>query len=314
MTADRDAGAGPQRSAASPPCAGTRSSRCSARTSPRPRWAWAGSRATGRWPCWTPRPGGWPPRSTRGSGARCCGCRAERTGDAVRITLPDGRVVDAADESVHRRRCPQVLGRSVRLTGRRPAGAEVERPAPEDVLEHGVTAEVPFETLEIAQGTPGGCLRRLRLGAPDHPPRRWTGSAPRRCATGRTSCWTATVGRSPRTAGRAGSSLVGRRCGCGSTLPTPRCAVPTLEHGDLPRAAHALRVPAGREPGRGARVRGAAVRRGRTRRSSRPGRSGCGDPVSRPGGSSIRPLWRWSRPECRCGTPGWRMGAGSDPQ
>lgn len=27
------------------------------------------------------------------------------------------------------------------------------------------------------------------------------------------------------------------------TLPTPRCSVPTLEHGDLPRAPHAVRVP-----------------------------------------------------------------------
>lgn len=27
------------------------------------------------------------------------------------------------------------------------------------------------------------------------------------------------------------------------TLPTPRCSVPTLEHGDLPRTPHAVRVP-----------------------------------------------------------------------
>jgi hypothetical protein len=26
------------------------------------------------------------------------------------------------------------------------------------------------------------------------------------------------------------------------TLPTPRCSVPTLEHGDLPRSAQALRA------------------------------------------------------------------------
>ncbi|HEY2203062.1 MAG TPA: hypothetical protein VGH99_01110 [Pseudonocardia sp.] len=28
-----------------------------------------------------------------------------------------------------------------------------------------------------------------------------------------------------------------------AVLPTPRCAVPTLEHGELPRAPHAVRVP-----------------------------------------------------------------------
>jgi uncharacterized protein len=73
----------------------------------------------------------------------------------VRIRLPDGGSVGAADAGVDEL-LSGLLGRAVRLAARRPAGAEVERPAPEDVLERGVEAEVEFATLVIAQGTPGG--------------------------------------------------------------------------------------------------------------------------------------------------------------
>ena len=46
----------------------------------------------------------------------------------------------------------------------------------------------------------------------------------------------------------AENEWVGREISVGEvllrgTLPTPRCSVPTLEHGDLPRAPHAVRVP-----------------------------------------------------------------------
>ena len=47
----------------------------------------------------------------------------------------------------------------------------------------------------------------------------------------------------------AENAWVGRELRVGTvrlrvTLPTPRCALPTLEHGALPRAPHALRTPA----------------------------------------------------------------------
>jgi uncharacterized protein YcbX len=166
--------------------------------------------------------------------------RASRNGTAVRITLPDGRSVEASDAKVHEV-LSGAIGRSVQLTGTRPDGATVERPAPEDVLDHGVEADVPFETLEIAQGTPGSAFVDYasvhlittatleRIGA--------------EALRYRPNVVVETSG-----APFAENEWVGRELTIGEvrlrvTLPTPRCAVPTLEHGDLPRAPHAVRVP-----------------------------------------------------------------------
>jgi uncharacterized protein YcbX len=61
------------------------------------------------------------------------------------------------------------------------------------------------------------------------------------------------------------------------TVPTPRCAIPTLEHGALPRDPAALRVPAARNrvepmPGLGLRacagVYAEVLRPGRVRRGA----------------------------------------------
>ena len=172
--------------------------------------------------------------------------RAAAAGGGVRITLPDGRVVDAADAGA-----PDALsadlGRPVRLVGARPAGAAMDRPAAEAVLEHGVTADLPVEAMEIAQGTPGGSfvdyasvhlittatvaeigVEALRYRpnlvlATDGPPFAENGWLGRELRIG--------AGPEPPVRLRV-------------TLPTPRCALPTLEHGDLPRAPAALRVPA----------------------------------------------------------------------
>jgi uncharacterized protein YcbX len=166
-------------------------------------------------------------------------CSATRAGAGVRIRVPDGRTVDAADDDVDRT-LSALLGRSVRLTAVRPDGAEVERPAPEDVLEHGVEAEVPFATLEIGQGTPGGTFVDY---APVH------------------LISTATVAHigvealryrpnlvveTPDGRPFAENDWVGREITVGGArlrglLPTPRCSVPTLEHGDLPRSPQAVR-------------------------------------------------------------------------
>lgn len=135
------------------------------------------------------------------------------------------------------------LGRRVRLTGDRPAGATVERPDPQDVLTHGVEAELPSAPLELAQGTPGATFVDY---APVH------------------LITTATLAAIGVEALRYRPNLVvetpdgtpafvendwlGRELRIGSgvvlrvVLPTPRCALPTLEHGSLPRAPQALRA------------------------------------------------------------------------
>ncbi len=165
-------------------------------------------------------------------------CRAVSTADGVRIVLPDGRRLpaDEADAAMS-----ALLARPVRMAATRSEGAAVERPDPEDVLARGLDADIDPAILEIAQGTPGG---------------RFVDHSPIHLIT------TATLERLGVEALRYRPNLVidtpddqepfgenawlGREFSVGEvrlrgTLPTPRCSVPTLEHGDLPRAPQALR-------------------------------------------------------------------------
>lgn len=165
-------------------------------------------------------------------------CRAASTDGGVLVTLPDGRGLPATavDDPLS-----ALLGRDVRMAAERTAGATVERADPEKVLAHGVDADQDPPLLEIGQGTPGGrfvdhspihlittaTLDRLGVEAlryrpnvvvatpPGHPP----------------FCENAWLGRE-FTIGDVRLAAV---------LPTPRCSVPTLEHGDLPRAPQAVR-------------------------------------------------------------------------
>lgn len=166
------------------------------------------------------------------------------TGDSgqVRIRLPDGASVAADDPGVDEL-ISRVVGRSVRLIRKRPQGATLERPDPQTVLELGPDAEVESRVVEIAQATPGDSFTDL---APLH------------------AITTATCERIGTEALRYRPNLVittppgyppyeenewvGRELSVGDTRlhvlkPTSRCALPTLEHGALPSAPHALRTP-----------------------------------------------------------------------
>jgi uncharacterized protein len=169
-------------------------------------------------------------------------CSASGDTGRVRIRLPDGKRV-AADEPDIDELLSRFLGRPVRLVSQRPQGAALERPDPEKVLELGVDAEVDARILEIAQATPGDSFTDL---APLH------------------AITTATLERIGVEALRyrpnlviatptgyppyAETDWVGRELTVGEARlhalrPTSRCAVPTLEHGALPPAPHALRIP-----------------------------------------------------------------------
>lgn len=166
--------------------------------------------------------------------------RAVLDGAGVHITLPDGHVIGSDDAGVDRA-LSAAIGRPVHLSGVRPAGATVERPAPEDVLDHGVEAEVPFATLEIAQGTIGATFVDY---APVH---LITTTTLERIGTEAARYRPNLVVATPAGVPYAENGWVGREIVIGEvrlrgTLPTPRCAVPTLEHGELPRAAHAVRT------------------------------------------------------------------------
>ena len=167
-------------------------------------------------------------------------CAASGDPGRVVVRLPDGSTVGAAEADAA---LSDLLGRPVRLTAERPDGAAVERPAPEDVLAEGDDADVPFELLEIAQGSPGSTFV-------DHSPVHLiTTATVVHIGTEVARYRPNLVLDVPGAAAFAENSWVGREITVGDgvvlrgTLPTPRCAVPTLEHGTLPRAPHAVRTP-----------------------------------------------------------------------
>lgn len=161
-------------------------------------------------------------------------------GDAVTITLPDGQAVAATDPDVDQV-LSDLLGRTVHLTDTRPAGAVVGRPDPEDVIEHGAAADVPFALLEIGQGSSGTSfvdyapVHVLTTATVERIGAEWVRYRPNILLD------------SPGVAPFAENDWVGREITVGGTrlrgiLPTPRCAVPTLAHGALPRAVQAVRA------------------------------------------------------------------------
>lgn len=170
-------------------------------------------------------------------------CQAMTTDDGVVVRLPDGqwRSADTVDDLLS-----QLLGRKVIMSDRRPAGATVERPDPELILSEGLDADIEPAELEIAQGAPGGrfvdhsplhLITTATLNEIDVEPLRY-----------RPNIVMTTPDDSPPF---VENTWLGRKLRIGSvllqaTLPTPRCSVPTLEHGDRNREPRALRIPADR--------------------------------------------------------------------
>jgi len=158
--------------------------------------------------------------------------------DRVRVTAPDGHTLDVDDPRLSDELADD-LGRVVTIAAARPSGAEVERPDPEDVLEHGVEHEVAAPTLEISMGSAADTfvdyapVHLITTTTLDH-----LGMDARR--------YRPNLVVESDTAPFAETGWVGRELTVGEAtlrivLPTPRCSVPTLEHGDLPRAPEALR-------------------------------------------------------------------------
>ncbi|TRW89071.1 MOSC domain-containing protein [Mycolicibacterium sp. 018/SC-01/001] len=170
-------------------------------------------------------------------------CSAVTADDGVVVSLPDARTVPVADAAAA---ISEVVGRTVHLADERSAGATVERSDPVEVLAHGVDADIDPELLELAQGAPGGAFV-------DHSPVHLITTAtldaigldPAEVVRYRPNIVVETPAGCPPF---VENDWVGRTIRLGAvtlrgTLPTPRCSVPTLEHGSLPRSAHAVRYP-----------------------------------------------------------------------
>lgn len=170
-------------------------------------------------------------------------CTAHADARGVRISLPDGTDVGADDPGVDEL-ISQLTGRRVRLVTQRPDGATLVRPDPEQLLDLGLDAEVDGRILRIAAATPGESF---------------TDEAPLHAIT------TATlehigvealryrpnlvIATPPDYPPYAENDWVGSEIAVGEArlrvlAATSRCVVPTLEHGPLPRAPQALRIPA----------------------------------------------------------------------
>jgi uncharacterized protein YcbX len=166
-------------------------------------------------------------------------CRAAWDGNALQLTLPDGRtltgdgVLDAA--------LSELLGRPVHLSQHRPDGASLARPAPEAVLEHGVGADVPYEMIEIGHGTPGRTfvdyapISVITTSTLAHLGTEWVRYRPN-----------VVIASGTPAEPFAENHWAGREIRLGAVrlrglIPTPRCAIPTLAHGALPPRVGAVR-------------------------------------------------------------------------
>ena len=172
----------------------------------------------------------------------------EVTGDgAVRITLPAGKTVWSSDADVDAV-LSDLLDQPVTLTATPPPGAALDRAVPEAVLRDGVEAPVPAELMEIGGGGPPGTfvdfapLHLLTTSTLDRiaelsPYRRADLERYRPNIVVRTSAPGFVENDWLEGILHVGTELVLR-----VIARTPRCAVPTLAHGALPRSPDALRV------------------------------------------------------------------------
>ena len=166
---------------------------------------------------------------------------------AVRITLPEGKTVWSSDADVDSV-LSDLLDEPVTLTATPVPGAALDRAVPEAVLRDGVDAPVPAELMEIGGGGPPGTFVDF---APLH---LLTTSTLDRIAElsphGRADLerYRPNVLIQTTAAGFIENDWLERILRVGDEIVlrviarTPRCAVPTLSHGALPRDPDALRV------------------------------------------------------------------------
>jgi hypothetical protein len=167
---------------------------------------------------------------------------------AVRIEIPGAKPLWSTDSDVDDV-LSAYIGREVRLADAPPADATLDRSVPDLVLEEGLDAQVEASQVTIGSGTPAGggfvdfaplhlittsTLARIAELGPrgEVEARRYRPNLVLR-TTGRGFLENDWLGRELRIGERLRLKVIAR---------TPRCAIPTLEHGALPRDVAALRT------------------------------------------------------------------------
>ncbi|GAA2807607.1 MOSC domain-containing protein [Saccharopolyspora taberi] len=172
-----------------------------------------------------------------------------RTGESVTMTLPDA-TVSAADSAETEAVLSSYLGRKVALIDRRPGGAILERSDPDEVLDKGLDARVAVAENEFGAAVPPETLVDF---APVHLITTATLAAIDEHATAPVDpirYRPNIIIDTPELTGFAENDWGERLVRIGAEvvlrvlIPTPRCAIPTLAHGDLPVNREALRIPA----------------------------------------------------------------------
>jgi uncharacterized protein YcbX len=175
---------------------------------------------------------------------------ASFSGSAVKITFPDGTAITSTDPDADAV-LSEFLGHQVTLSAIPPPGAELDRADPEEVLRDGIHVKVRVESGQIGAAAPEGTffdfapLHLLSTSALG----RIAELSPR--GTAELERYRPNIVIRTSAVGFPENDWPGRDLHIGPDLAirviarTPRCAIPTLEHGDLPRNPDALRVPAG---------------------------------------------------------------------
>ena len=174
---------------------------------------------------------------------------AASRGAAVTITFPGGTVVTGTGPGTDAA-LSEFLGQPVTLAATPPPDATLDRAVPEEVLRDGIHVPVSVEVSHLGGASAGdnfvdfAPLHLLTTSTLD----RIAALSPR--GTVELERYRPNIVIRTGTPGFAENDWAGRDLRIGPDLVirviarTPRCAIPTLEHGELPRDSDALRVPA----------------------------------------------------------------------
>jgi uncharacterized protein len=210
---------------------------------------------------------------------------ATASGPVVKITLPDDTAMTSTDPGIDDV-LSGLLDQPVTLTDTPPARAVLDRADPEEVLRNGLEAQVRIEVGQLGGASPEGTffdfapLHLITTSALE----RIAGLSPR--GTVERERYRPNIVIRTTAPGFAENDWAGRDLRIGSDLVirvlsrTPRCAIPTLEHGDLPRDGAALRVLADHNRIRPIDALGPQPCAGVYAQVLRPGRIQVGDSVS----------------------------------